>query len=110
MGLSGSAAATFEKDVLWIKVSGNTRLHLTVVDLSGLISVPNEEQTDADVDTVHALVDSYAANPRTIILAGSQRRSSEVAPELAPEVLVGDRWRWRWGRSCELAQDLGVMS
>ena len=39
------------------------------MDLPGIIQVPNDEQDDNDVDIVHALVDSYVANPRTIILA-----------------------------------------
>ena len=59
----------FTKDVFRIEVSGPVRLHLTVVDLPGLISVANEEQTEDDVQTVQNLVDSYVANPRTIILA-----------------------------------------
>lgn len=59
----------FGQDVLRIKVCGNTGLNLTIVDLPGIIQVPNDEQDDNDVDTVHALVDSYVANPRTIILA-----------------------------------------
>ncbi|KAK5708504.1 hypothetical protein LTR17_020635 [Elasticomyces elasticus] len=59
----------FVEDVLRIKVSGPIGLHLTVVDLPGLISVANEEQTEEDVQTVHSLVDSYAQNPRTILLA-----------------------------------------
>ncbi|KAI4271951.1 MAG: hypothetical protein L6R38_006736 [Xanthoria sp. 2 TBL-2021] len=42
---------------------------LTVVDLPGLISVPNDDQDEEDVETVQELVDLYAANPRTIILA-----------------------------------------
>lgn len=59
----------FVEDVLRIKVSGPIGLHLTVVDLPGLISVANEEQTEDDVQTVHSLVDSYVQNPRTIVLA-----------------------------------------
>lgn len=59
----------FGQDVLRIKVRGNTALNLTIVDLPGIIQVPNDEQDDNDVDIVHALVDSYVANPRTIILA-----------------------------------------
>ena len=59
----------FAEDVLQIEVSGPVSLHLTVVDLPGLISVANEEQTENDVQTVQSLVDSYVANPRTIILA-----------------------------------------
>ena len=59
----------FSESVLRIEVSGPVGLHLTVVDLPGLISVPNEEQTDEDVKTVHRLVENYISNPRTIILA-----------------------------------------
>jgi hypothetical protein len=47
----------------------HSELPPSVVDLPGLISVPNEEQTELDVQTVHNLVDSCVANPRTIILA-----------------------------------------
>lgn len=73
MGIRGfkdiMTGPAFAEDVLQIEVSGNLGLHLTVVDLPGLISVANEEQTEDDVQTVHSLVDSYAQNPRTIILA-----------------------------------------
>jgi hypothetical protein len=73
MGLRGyggvQAGPAFGQDVLRIKVRGNTALNLTIVDLPGIIQVPNDEQDDNDVDIVHALVDSYVANPRTIILA-----------------------------------------
>jgi hypothetical protein len=55
--------------VLRIDVRGPVGLHLSIVDVPGLISVPNEEQTDDDVQTVHTLVDSYISDPRTIILA-----------------------------------------
>ncbi|KAK0335645.1 hypothetical protein LTR94_011900 [Friedmanniomyces endolithicus] len=73
MGLRGygtiSSGPSFGKDVLRIKVCGNTGLHLSVVDLPGIIQTPSDEQDDNDVEVVHALVDAYAANPRTIILA-----------------------------------------
>lgn len=59
----------FTSDILRIEVTGPVGLHLTVVDLPGLISVANDEQTEDDVRTVQDLVDSYVANPRTIILA-----------------------------------------
>ena len=68
----------FGQDVLRIEVSGPTGLHLTVVDLPGMISVANEEQTDDDVETVQNLVDSYVSNPRTIILAVVQA-SNDIA-------------------------------
>ena len=73
MGLKGYGTVqpgpAFGQDVLRIKVRGNTALNLTIVDIPGIIQVPNDEQDDNDVDTVHALVDSYISNPRTIILA-----------------------------------------
>ncbi|KAI6787842.1 hypothetical protein KC331_g4473 [Hortaea werneckii] len=73
MGLKGygtvQSGPAFGQDVLRIKVRGNTALNLTIVDIPGIIQVPNDEQDDNDVDTVHALVDSYISNPRTIILA-----------------------------------------
>lgn len=73
MGIRGfgdvKEGPAFAEDVLRIEVLGPVGLHLTVVDLPGLISVANEEQTEDDVQTVQGLVDSYVANPRTIILA-----------------------------------------
>ena len=73
MGVRGfgdlDMGTTFAQDVLRIKVIGPTGLHLTVVDLPGLIAVVNEQQTEEDVQAVHSLVDSYVENSRTIILA-----------------------------------------
>jgi GTPase SAR1 family protein len=59
----------FAADVLRIEVVGDTGLHLTVVDLPGLIAVANEEQTEEDVKLVARLVDTYLESSRTIILA-----------------------------------------
>lgn len=73
MGLRGFEGVddgpAFSQDILRIEVTGPVGLHLTVVDLPGLISVANEEQTEDDVHVVQAMVDSYLQNPRTIILA-----------------------------------------
>ena len=72
MGLRGAEApngSAFALDALRIEVSGSTGLHLTIVDLPGLISVSNEEQSDEDVNIVHRLVDDYLQSSRTIILA-----------------------------------------
>jgi GTPase SAR1 family protein len=74
----GEEAPAFAADVLRIEVAGETGLHLTVVDLPGLISVTNEEQTEADVELVHNLVDSYLESSRTIILAVVQA-SNDIA-------------------------------
>jgi hypothetical protein len=59
----------FAADVLRIAVVGDTGLHLTVVDLPGLIAVTNEEQTEEDVKLVARLVDTYLESSRTIVLA-----------------------------------------
>ena len=58
--------STFAADVLRLEFVGNTGLHLTVVDLPGLISVSENEE---DVRTVENLVDDYLKSSRTIILA-----------------------------------------
>lgn len=59
-------APAFAMDVLRLELVGNTGLHLTLVDLPGLISVSED---DRDVDLVQRLVDSYLESSRTIILA-----------------------------------------
>ncbi|OJJ45924.1 hypothetical protein ASPZODRAFT_546800 [Penicilliopsis zonata CBS 506.65] len=59
-------APAFAADVLRLELVGNTGLHLTIVDLPGLIAVSDNEE---DVATVERLVDSYLKNPRSIILA-----------------------------------------
>jgi len=59
----------FAADVLRIEVVGNTGLHLTVVDLPGLIAVASDEQTEDDVALVARLVDGYLESSKTIILA-----------------------------------------
>ncbi|THC91734.1 hypothetical protein EYZ11_008808 [Aspergillus tanneri] len=59
-------APAFSEDVLRLELVGNTRLHLTIVDLPGLISVSENEE---DVRRVRDLVDLYLENSRTIILA-----------------------------------------
>ncbi|KAI9735713.1 MAG: hypothetical protein M1818_006321 [Claussenomyces sp. TS43310] len=73
---AGSPA--FAADILRIEVVGNTGLHLTVVDLPGIIGVAGEEQTEKDVELVNQLVDSYLKNSRTIILAVVQA-SNDIA-------------------------------
>ena len=49
----------FAEDMLRIKVVDRTGLYLTVVDLSGIIAVTNQEQTEQDVQLVSWLVDTY---------------------------------------------------
>ena len=56
MGLRGYGdnltGPAFAEDVLRIKVFARTGLHLSIVDLPGLISTPSEVQTEEDVQTV----------------------------------------------------------
>lgn len=82
MGLRGygnnDQGPSFVEDVLQIKVTGPSGLHLSIVDLPGLISTPSEEQTEEDMNTVHRMVDSYLENPRTIVLAVVQA-SNDIA-------------------------------
>lgn len=59
-------APTFAADVLRLEIVGDTGLHLTLVDLPGLISVSENEE---DVQLVGDLVNSYLENSRTMILA-----------------------------------------
>lgn len=59
-------APAFAADVLRLELVGNTGLHLTIVDLPGLISVSEDER---DVQLVSDLVDSYLKSSRTIVLA-----------------------------------------
>ena len=73
MGVRGfgdsAVGPTFVRDILRVTVCGPTGLHLSIVDLPGLIAVANEDQTEADMQAVHDLVDAYVQNTRTIILA-----------------------------------------
>ncbi|KAL2782750.1 dynamin GTPase [Aspergillus keveii] len=59
-------APAFAADVLRLELVGDTGLHLTIVDLPGLISVSEDER---DVQTVSDLVDTYLESSRTIVLA-----------------------------------------
>ncbi|KUJ16853.1 putative dynamin GTPase [Mollisia scopiformis] len=77
-GFGTDEGLAFSEDVLRIEVIGDTGLNLTVVDLPGLIAVPNEEQTEEDVQLVERLVDSYLQSSRTIILAVIQA-SNDIA-------------------------------
>ena len=70
MGVQGTNnladAPAFTADVLRLEVVRDTGLHLTLVDLPGLISVSENEE---DVQLVSELVNSYLENSQTIILA-----------------------------------------
>lgn len=68
IGESTSGPA-FAADVLRVEVVNNTDLHLTIVNLSDLIAMVNEEQTEENVKLVGNPVDFYLKSSRIIILA-----------------------------------------
>lgn len=62
-------SCAFAPDALRIEVTGPIGLHLSVVDLPGLISVSNDEQRKEDIEAVRDVVATYLQSSRTIILA-----------------------------------------
>ncbi|OJD29482.1 interferon-induced gtp-binding protein mx [Diplodia corticola] len=63
------ANKSINDDVLHLDISGPSWPPLTIVDLPGLIHTQARGQTAADVRTVRRLTQSYASNPRSVILA-----------------------------------------
>ncbi|KAH6961897.1 P-loop containing nucleoside triphosphate hydrolase protein [Ilyonectria sp. MPI-CAGE-AT-0026] len=55
-------------------ITGPISLHLSIVDLPGLILVISEEQIEEDIDAVYNMVATYLQNSRTIILTVLQAR------------------------------------
>lgn len=82
-------APAFAADVLSIEVIGDTGLHLTVVDLPGLISV--DENEGIDVNLISGLVDRYLQSSRTIILAVVQATNDIVIEPIIQRARHFDR-------------------
>lgn len=74
----------FCDDVLRIEVSGPTQPHLTIVDLPGLFSAGNKDQSREEGQLVKSLVRSYMKNPRSIILAVVSAKS-QFAEQIVTE-------------------------
>ncbi|KAJ2998138.1 hypothetical protein NUW58_g419 [Xylaria curta] len=68
MGIDSGHKA-FSTDVLRVEISGPTQPHLTMVDLPGLFSAGNKDQSEDDAKLVEDLVVSYMKRDRSIILA-----------------------------------------
>ena len=88
MGISNTTSA-FSNDVLRVEISGPNRPHLTIVDLPGLIHSENKLQTSADVSLVLSMVQSYMADPRSIILAVVSAKNdyaNQIVTKLAKDV------------------------
>ncbi|PVH84492.1 dynamin family protein [Cadophora sp. DSE1049] len=71
MGLTGTGpdAKVFSTDVLRIESTSPSAPNLTLVDLPGLFSASDKNQSEGDVDMVRDLVVSYMKQKRSIILA-----------------------------------------
>ena len=67
MGLSETKR--FSSDILRVELCGPTQPHLTMVDLPGLFSAGNKDQSDEDAKMVKKLVRRHMKRPRSIILA-----------------------------------------
>ncbi|KAH6663787.1 dynamin GTPase [Halenospora varia] len=81
--------SSFSNDILQVKISGPTQQHLTIVDLPGLIYSKNKLQTSADVALVLAMVKSYMANRRSIVLAVVSAKNdyaNQIVTKLAKDV------------------------
>ncbi|PCG92464.1 Dynamin [Penicillium occitanis (nom. inval.)] len=75
----GSGLA-FAPDALRIEITGPIGIHLSVVDLPGLIEVPDDNRDDDDVNAVINMVTAYLQSSRTIVLAVVQA-SNDVATQ-----------------------------
>jgi GTPase SAR1 family protein len=62
-------ADSFFEDTLHVEVTDPKWPPLSLVDLPGLISAPNPQQTPEDVTIVNDMVSKYMENPKSIILA-----------------------------------------
>lgn len=67
MGLSD--AKRFSNDILRVELCGPDQPHLTMVDLPGLFSASDKDQSDADSKTVKRMVLRHMKRDRSIILA-----------------------------------------
>ncbi|KAF2192373.1 hypothetical protein K469DRAFT_716906 [Zopfia rhizophila CBS 207.26] len=56
-------------DLLVVEMKGPSMPLLTLVDLPGLVTNPNNDQSIEDIKAINDLTDRYMVNPRTIILA-----------------------------------------
>ncbi|KAK4890570.1 hypothetical protein LTR27_010732 [Elasticomyces elasticus] len=56
-------------DVLRVEISGPDHIHLTLVDLPGLVHADIENRNSGDERRIRELVSSYLRKPRTIVLA-----------------------------------------
>ena len=95
MGLRGFEAIvsgrSFGNDVLRIHVNSPSCQDLTIVNLPGLMFVPNESQSEDDVDTIHQIVDSYISKCRAIIFAILQASNDISNQEIVQKASKHDR-------------------
>lgn len=85
-----SSSSVFSADVLRLEISGpGTRLHLTIVDLPGVIHSENKIQPAAYIRVDQNMVYGYVVNRRCVILAvvpAKNDYSNQIILKLAKEV------------------------
>ncbi|RBR12056.1 hypothetical protein FVER53590_04403 [Fusarium verticillioides] len=77
-----SGTAVFYEDTLRVELTGPEQPHLTMVDLPGLFRGGNKNQSDADINIVHDMVERYMARERSIILTVVSAKYEYVLQEV----------------------------
>jgi GTPase SAR1 family protein len=66
---SGGHGRFVSEDILVIKKTGPEMPQLTIIDVPGLVNVPNSDQNEEDIEAIKSLSFRYMESKRTIILA-----------------------------------------
>lgn len=81
----------FSANVLRIEIVEDTELHLTIIDLPGLIAVTSDKQTNEDIKIVTNLVNNYLESSHTIILSVIQATNDIVNQKIIQQAQKFDR-------------------
>ncbi|KAI6778713.1 Interferon-induced GTP-binding protein Mx-like protein [Emericellopsis cladophorae] len=84
MGISDTNA--FSNDILRVELCSSDQPHLTIVDLPGLFSGIDNNQSESDGDQVVSMVRSHMSRPRSIILAVISAKS-DIAVQSVTKML-----------------------
>ncbi|KAK6340050.1 hypothetical protein TWF730_001825 [Orbilia blumenaviensis] len=80
--VEGTPDKRFSNDILKIELSGRHHPHLTIVDVPGLFHNSTIYQTDEDRELIRNLIQTYIADPRTIIMAVMDGRNNLANQEV----------------------------
>jgi GTP-binding protein EngB required for normal cell division len=83
------------RDTLVVEWAGKDKPHLTLVDLPGLVRIPNNEQSASDIAEIAALTDEYMKNRRALVLAVIGGNSDYVQADILEKVRQFDPKRSR---------------